>query len=220
MGNWTQQYTPPENINGGVEYEKGHNPTTDTFNVPINNSFWAAEEARKAVAKSKETAAEVTQFEQSVTNRVNGLAEQIVDGEGTAISLLGNNALRVYYSDGKYYYVDTAGITHELPIADLVARHTTGKYTGTDTYGWENPNSITLDFPAKLVIIGSKISGNGAQAILFPEVGVGLALLNLISLTPQYLHVSRDGNTISWYSYNSGVAQMNAVYEYQYTAFG
>jgi hypothetical protein len=105
-------------------------------------------------------------------------------------------------------------------LANTKTQINTGKYIGTDTYGRENPNSITLDFPAKLVIIGSKISGNGAQAILFPEVGFGFSMLSLVDFFAKPLAVSRDGKMISWYSNDSGIAQMNGAYEYQYTALG
>ena len=108
------------------------------------------------------------------------------------------------------------------------ARIATGSYTGTGTYGSSNPNSITLSFVPKLVIVfgwcyiaamspTTSTYNNKEIADFCVEPNAGWAVYGD---NPQ---TKIDGTTVYWY----GSAAQNAHqqgnykgYKYQYFAFG
>lgn len=90
-----------------------------------------------------------------------------------------------------------------------------GAYTGSGTYGSGNPNSLTLEFEPKLVIIQGT---SGRMAVLIKPSGVGISIGASNSTT---LNVIWDGESVSWYNAVNASNQMNTSNEtYSYTAFG
>lgn len=194
---WTKEYTPPENTNGGVQYEGGDDINVNTFNIPINNSFWAAEKAQEAVDQVEQNANEIGTFEASVTSRVNDLAEQIVDGEGTQVILNGAKGLKVEYKNENYYLTDTEGNVVELPRTKVFA----GTYVGTvesggDT-GYKKPTSLTLPFAPKIIII---LESGTAKTFGILTSGIGFVVSKLSSLATEVvrLNISAWGQTCTW----------------------
>lgn len=127
-------------------------------------------------------------------------------------------------------------ILHTGNMSDLgVASIATGSYVGTGTYGESNPNSLTLPFEPKLLMIAPAARGidfedtNGST--FFHESAIWFAgttkLLYRDSDTYYNTAVctfSVSGNTISWYSNTTnGLArtQLNTSgKEYAYFAIG
>jgi hypothetical protein len=214
---WTGTFTPPEQINGGSEYQSGDNIYTETFNVPINNSIWAANKAQDAVDQVSINEGNISAFKELVTARVNQLASQIVDGEGTQILFNGALGLRVECRDGNYYFTDTTGKTTELPQTKVAV----GTYTGTGTYDSLNPNSLTLSFAPKLVVI--LCDDSRSQVLLSPQSGLGTHWYYVASTVyARGLTVLASGNTVLWYyPWGDAVGQANAIgYKYYYVAIG
>lgn len=90
-----------------------------------------------------------------------------------------------------------------------------GAYTGSGTYGSGNPNSLTLEFEPKLVIIQGT---SGRMAVMIKPSGVGTSIGDSDSAT---LNVTWDGVSVSWYNGVNAANQMNTSNEtYSYTAFG
>ena len=90
-----------------------------------------------------------------------------------------------------------------------------GAYTGSGTYGSGNPNSLTLEFEPKMVIVQGT---NGRMAVMIKPSGVGISIGASDSTT---LTVSWNGDTVSWYNGLNAANQMNTANEtYSYTAFG
>lgn len=120
------------------------------------------------------------------------------------------------------------GLTYQylgVPFAKFptVPQIATGSYTGTGTYGASNPNSLTFDFVPKVVFISAYYSerqhfffavnkNSHAQYIESYKSGsVDGGISAIISFT----------NTLSWYSEQHAIGQMNASGAvYQYIAIG
>ena len=110
------------------------------------------------------------------------------------------------------------------------AKIASGTYTGTGTYGADNPNSLTFDFTPKAVFISQNITGeeedNGITvnftptAVLpyiwgtdnFQVVSTGKALFTNT--------VSVSGNGMSWYSTTANAQLNGADIVYHCTAIG
>lgn len=90
-----------------------------------------------------------------------------------------------------------------------------GAYTGSGTYGSGNPNSLTLEFEPKMVIVQGT---GGRMAVMIKPSGVGISIGASDSTT---LNVTWDGESVSWYNGINAANQMNTNSEtYSYTAFG
>ena len=90
-----------------------------------------------------------------------------------------------------------------------------GAYTGTGTFGTDNPNSLEFEFEPKMVLIQGTA---GRVAILIKPSGVGVSIGPNESTT---LNVTWQGKTVSWYNALNAANQMNTENEnYSYTAFG
>lgn len=92
----------------------------------------------------------------------------------------------------------------------------TGQYTGTGTYGKNNPTSVTFPFEPVLFFFPSELRTLFANALSTTEnsrnVGDG-----------NYVHIkkSTDGKTISWYATDGAGPQYNAAgFAYYYAAIG
>lgn len=107
----------------------------------------------------------------------------------------------------------------------------TGTYTGTGTYGSNNPNSLTFSFEPKLVIVYEYKQTSGT---LYPSGSTNGLLRSFIwaGQTRGYVNggngaaaitFTQRGNTLSWYS-NSSDGQLNNSstkdYGYKYLAIG
>lgn len=132
--------------------------------------------------------------------------------------------------------------------ADTKAKIAVGSYTGTDTYGSSNPNSLTFSFAPKLILLfvnnGSYWygfdSGEGDSSITpykyyilcdklttsYQNTGFpGYSHDRDANLAHAYAKKSSDGKTISWYNAGTNsytqVAQLNrSGYQYYYIAIG
>ena len=96
----------------------------------------------------------------------------------------------------------------------------TGSYTGTDTYGESNPNSLTFDFAPQVIYVQSKNSGNG---FILPSAEAGGVFYPINDCTMYTLSVSVSGTTVSWYLINASLArgQLNVSgVKYTYIAIG
>lgn len=90
-----------------------------------------------------------------------------------------------------------------------------GAYTGTGTFGTDNPNSLEFGFEPKMVLIQGTA---GRVAILIKPSGVGVSIGPNESTT---INVTWQGKTVSWYNALNAANQMNTENEtYSYTAFG
>lgn len=90
-----------------------------------------------------------------------------------------------------------------------------GAYTGTGTFGTDNPNSLEFEFEPKMVLIQGTA---GRVAILIKPSGVGVSIGPNESTT---LNVTWQGKSVSWYNALNAANQMNTENEtYSYTAFG
>ena len=90
-----------------------------------------------------------------------------------------------------------------------------GAYTGSGTYGSGNPNSLTLEFEPKMVIVQGT---SGRMAVMIKPSGVGISIGASDSTT---LNVTWDGDSVRWYNAVNAANQMNTNNEtYSYTAFG
>ena len=134
--------------------------------------------------------------------------------------------------------------------ADTKAQIAVGSYTGTDTAGSSNPNSLTFSFAPKLILLfacegdGSWYgfdSGAGDSGVTpykyyilcdklttsYQKTGFpGYDYDRAANLSHAYAKKSSDGKTISWYNAGTknsyaAVAQLNnSGYQYYYIAIG
>ena len=91
-----------------------------------------------------------------------------------------------------------------------------GQYTGTGTYGKNNPTSVTFPFEPVLFFFPSEFKTFFANAL-----STNYKNINVGSGTYIYIRKSADGKTISWYATESEGRQYNVAGEtYYYVAIG
>ena len=92
-------------------------------------------------------------------------------------------------------------------------------YVGTGTYGANNKNSLTFDFPPKILLIAMAqlYSNQTYTGILYPFVGYGSSLLGSDRGYVYDLLCSRNGNSVSWWNESDYGNQLN-ISGYKYTA--
>lgn len=147
---------------------------------------------------------------------------------------------RLTYDSGKLLFKLRVGdyktILHTGNLSDLkVTRIKTGSYVGTGTYGSDNPNSLTLPFEPKLLMIAPAAYGIDFEdtntSTYFYESAIWFAGTTKLAYRDSGTHYdiayctfSASGNTISWYSNTAnGLArtQLNtAGTKYAYIAIG
>lgn len=108
-------------------------------------------------------------------------------------------------------------ITAAQTSADGKAKIEVGTYTGTGTYGEENKNELTFSTLPKFGIIflagyTMRMSVDGLYASVILSAGQ--------SSGSRVINVSVSGNTISWYSNDSALYQMNNPVSYYYIFWG
>ncbi len=130
----------------------------------------------------------------------------------------------------------TSGTPYWTSPADLVVAMGTatilsGSYTGTNTSGAGNKNSLTFSFTPKLIVIlrqatvGGSNNSRECDAMIMAQ-GMTLAYpLNSVSSSYQNpCTVSWSGNTVSWYHTSGSIPQMNSssngYVSYYYVAIG
>lgn len=135
------------------------------------------------------------------------------------------------------YYVDTAGNVYpsqEYTTAgdfyDLwgnvipTVKIATGSYTGTGTYGSDNPNTLTFSFEPKFILIlRTVLGGNLRFGYLLPQNGIFFSCQNGYGTASpsasDSTSISASENSVSWY-FSSAEGQFNAVAIYYYVAIG
>lgn len=103
-----------------------------------------------------------------------------------------------------------------MPLGQLgdKVRIATGSYTGTGTYGENNPNRLTFDFVPRFFTVGSLETISDGSGYVH-SVGRGYIMLIIngglalgYNLSSNYCKL--DGNTISWYAYDNADDQFNS----------
>lgn len=92
-------------------------------------------------------------------------------------------------------------------------------YVGTGTYGENNKNSLTFDFPPKILLIAMAelYSHQTYTGILYPFVGYGSSFLGSNRGYVYSLLCNRNENSVSWWNENDYGTQLN-ISGYKYTA--
>lgn len=96
----------------------------------------------------------------------------------------------------------------------------TGQYTGTGTYGSGKPTSITFPFKPIILIgpISLKVAGRAINTVAPMKTSYEQ---HYWFPYQEYLKISADGKTISWYSTSSAIYQLNdSGYIYYFAAIG
>lgn len=76
----------------------------------------------------------------------------------------------------------------------------TGSYVGTGTYGASNPNTLTFGFVPRLVMVSPTASGFADNSLSKPFLWFEGITSVLDKAYGYNNNVTRDGNTISWYT--------------------
>lgn len=100
-------------------------------------------------------------------------------------------------------------------------RLATGSYTGTGTRGESNPTSLTFDFaPQAIAIVCNTLYGQVAGTFLVRGQTMSCGIGYDDTGSPFYMHITWDGNTVSWWA-NDETKQLNAANTtYRYIAWG
>ena len=117
------------------------------------------------------------------------------------------------------------------------AKIQTGSYVGTDTYGEDNPCSLTFDFAPKIVLFTDVVNisdGTVCASSLVSDPSDNFIIHSLDALTTTYVksagfgqfgttavygRKSSDGKTIYWYSTSNALRQFNdTAYRYYWAA--
>lgn len=108
----------------------------------------------------------------------------------------------------------------------------TGSYTGTGTYGSSNPNSLTFDFPVKVLFVANggngeryNVVGDNADYMLGSIVELWgesfTRYAGIGSISNSYGRKTNNGKTPEWYSTADALSQFNESGKtYRYFAIG
>lgn len=126
------------------------------------------------------------------------------------------------YNEGIYDVSDN--LLLKLPGVQIA----TGSYVGTGKYGPDNPNSLTFEFDARILIISAYTSSSGysySTDFFVPnilKIQSGSSIEWHDGADEYELHsINFSGRKIDWYSSESAIAQLNeSGYEYFYTVLG
>lgn len=103
------------------------------------------------------------------------------------------------------------------------AKFEIGEYTGDNTYGVDNPNSLTFGFVPKLVIIyGDDPVGANGRFSLGVAIN-GARVMWAYGSVAYRCYTTWQGNTLSWYSEHVNyvsIGQLNYTIKYKYIAIG
>lgn len=138
----------------------------------------------------------------------------VVDNKYTHPTTAGNKHIPSGGSTGQYLKYSASGTAVWADVASGGAQIAVGSYTGTNTYGVDNPNTLTFPSPPKLVIISVHLDSSQFALFLSPCVqGWGR-----YTTTPTLLMATWNGNTLSWYNTVAPYAQLNTPNQYNYIA--
>lgn len=145
-----------------------------------------------------------------------------VDGDTVEVAFSGNLIAgwaqegQKIQSSGVNGYVPKSGLLCLQPWWFPFAKIATGSYVGTGTYGASNPNTLTCEFPIKLLIIGCQ--STAYQAIMIYQQSTCLVLR---STGNSQITVNWENPMVpKWYA-NDAAIQMNiSNYTYSYAYFG
>jgi len=115
-------------------------------------------------------------------------------------------------------------ISANTTLANSKAGITWGSYTGTGTYGSDNPNSATSPFAPKVMFIKERAGDEGLGIVIFPSLTKDyttgmVTMLRGTSVTACAAKKSEDGLTVSWFSSVDQYVQFNssgAIYDIIY----
>ena len=100
--------------------------------------------------------------------------------------------------------------------ADSKCKIISGNYVGTGTYGSGNKNSLTFDNPPKMLIVTTTANASYGDTrsynlLLYISGFDGLAPSRFTNKTDGFymVTISGSGNTVSWYSDESSLYQLN-----------
>ena len=96
-----------------------------------------------------------------------------------------------------------------------------GSYEGTNTYGVNNPNTLTFDFVPKFVIVSQRGERNATGGGCFIWINSGSTLNFINNGSTYWVHPTLTDKTLSWYCAESASYQLNSSnYTYDYFAWG
>lgn len=106
-------------------------------------------------------------------------------------------------------------------IAEVRPQRITGFYTGTGTYGSNNPNTLTFSFKPSIVLISRRATNRGYPMITPYIWGESQFFVGNYMDSAQVNTVSVNGNTMSWYASGNSAYQLNQSGDtYDYCAIG
>ena len=137
-------------------------------------------------------------------------------------TMLNENWDKVDEEFGKKAGVDLSNVLASDLIAALsnttAAKIEHGTYIGTGTYGSSNKNSLTFDFEPRVIFVVAGIS----KLCLYKGSTTSYMYSTSLNANGTYpVTVSNWTNTVSWYSSDKAIRQMNlSDTVYEYTAIG
>lgn len=118
-------------------------------------------------------------------------------------------------------------IAEAYNLADGRARIITGSYTGTGTYGEDNPNLLTFSFTPKLIIIQNYIESLGTGkcrgGIFIRDSQTGMVYHYAYSTSTMPISkvtITWGTNNIQWYGNDVSDQLNNEGIDYRYIAIG
>jgi len=133
-------------------------------------------------------------------------------------------------SSNQALYADSLPPLVEQLVASMIGRVQVASYKGDNTYGENNPTSITFEFPPKYVRLvgctdGDTLAFNWDTTVarellpfllptdFKPRCGFGYYLTS-------YCKRSEDGKTITWYNTQDAGSQVNLGLTYYFLGIG
>lgn len=96
-----------------------------------------------------------------------------------------------------------------------------GSYKGTNTYGTNNPNTLTFEFVPRFVIVCKRGTSNIQSGGTFIWIRPSTTLNFINNGSTYWCYPSLNDKTFSWYNTESSAYQLNSSnYEYDYMAWG
>lgn len=196
-------------------------------NLAEDERFWSRDKKNTSYASTlRNSGASILEDDEETPTSSRAVRPVICVSSTLTYQLFQDPRTGAYFTEQAYRAGDSW--TTDIHGASVGVRVSAGSYTGTGTYGEDNPNSITFPFTPKIWgLYGHTADSNYSTTDIFSSESDGFIMPWGVDVYVggyphnNYSAYTYDGNTGSWYSPDNASMQQNSLgVEYYYFAIG
>lgn len=194
--------------------------------IPKDKTFWSRDKKKSGYVCYLTNTGTIREENEGTASNESLVYPVICVSSTLTYQLFQDPRTGAYFTEQAYRAGDSW--TTDIHGASVGVRVSAGSYTGTGTYGEDNPNSITFPFTPKIWgLYGHTADSNYSTTDIFSSESDGFIMPWGVDVYVggyphnNYSAYTYDGNTGSWYSPDNASMQQNSLgVEYYYFAIG